>query len=272
MNEPLVSVIIPTRNSEKTLEKCLSSIKNQSYKNTEVIVVDQSSTDSTVDVAKKYNTGILLLPPPKFYTPPTKSRNYGAKNANGDYFLHIDSDMELTPEVIEKCIEKCKNGAGAVVVHEIDKGQGFWSRCKALERSCYVDDPLIEAVRFFTREAFNKIGGYDENLSSGEDWDIHQRVKEAGFRIADIREPIIHHIGKIKFIEHIKKKYHYGKTFTEYIKKQPDMARKQFTLLRPAFLKNWRKLARDPIHTTGFLFMKCCEFSAAGIGYIKNRG
>ena len=54
MSKPLVSVIIPTYNSEKTLPLCLESIKRQTYKNIEVIIVDNFSVDRTVDIAKRY--------------------------------------------------------------------------------------------------------------------------------------------------------------------------------------------------------------------------
>jgi probable beta-1,3-galactosyltransferase len=54
MKNPLVSVIIPTYNSSRTLEKCLKSIKNQTYKNIEIIVVDNNSIDNTKEIAKKY--------------------------------------------------------------------------------------------------------------------------------------------------------------------------------------------------------------------------
>ena len=54
MENPLVSVIIPTYNSSRTLEKCLESIKNQTYKNIEIIVVDNNSTDNTKEIAKKF--------------------------------------------------------------------------------------------------------------------------------------------------------------------------------------------------------------------------
>ena len=61
MKKPLVSVIIPTYNSEKTLAKCLKSIKNQSYRNIEVIVVDRFSKDRTVEIAKSYKAKVYQL-------------------------------------------------------------------------------------------------------------------------------------------------------------------------------------------------------------------
>jgi len=55
MNNTLVSVVITTKNSSRTLEKCLQSIKGQSYKNTELLVVDNNSTDSTKEIANKFS-------------------------------------------------------------------------------------------------------------------------------------------------------------------------------------------------------------------------
>ena len=54
MKNSLVSVTIPTYNSEKTLRKTLMSVKNQSYKNIEIIIIDSNSKDKTIEIAKKY--------------------------------------------------------------------------------------------------------------------------------------------------------------------------------------------------------------------------
>ena len=59
MENPLVSVIIPTYKSSRTLEKCLESIKNQTYKNIEIIVVDNNSTDNTKEIAKKFTQKVI---------------------------------------------------------------------------------------------------------------------------------------------------------------------------------------------------------------------
>lgn len=256
-----MSVIVPTKNSAGTIEVCLRSIKNQTYSNIEIIVVDNYSEDGTAEIAEKY-AKVFLKDSER-----SEARNYGAKNSNGNYFVFIDSDMELTPKVIEDCVyEMSIDGIGAVIIPEISVGEGFWTYCKALERSCYIGDDTIEAARFFNETVFWKIGGYDEKMVSGEDWDLSQGVKKVGYSISRIDSLIKHHEGRLRFLKIMKKKYYYAQTFRHYIKKNPEMAKKQMILIRPAYIRHRRRLLSDPMHTAGFMFMKCCEFIATGAG------
>jgi glycosyltransferase involved in cell wall biosynthesis len=266
LNEDLVSVIIPTKNSAETIELCLKSIKDQTYPAIEIIVVDNYSDDGTADIARKYAR--------VFQKGPERStqRNHGVENANGKYVVIIDSDMELTPNVIKECVQEIsKQDVAAVIIPEISVGEGFWTNCKALERSCYIGDDTIEAARVFDKKIFQRMGGYDEDIAGGgEDWDLPQRVKKAGYVTGRIESLIKHHEGRLSLTRTMKKKYYYAKTIRKYIKKHPDMANKQITLIRPAYVRHWRRLARDPVHTTGFIFMKCCELMAGGAGVMLN--
>ncbi len=81
---PLVSVNIATYNSEKTLVKCLDSIKEQTYKNIEIIIMDSYSKDKTLDIAKSYGTKIVFAP-----TLAT-ARKAGADVSQGDYIFILD--------------------------------------------------------------------------------------------------------------------------------------------------------------------------------------
>lgn len=264
VDNPLVSVIIPTMNSVEIIETCLKSIRSQSYQNTEIIIVDAFSTDDTDKISEKYDAMVIEI-----NTGRSEARNIGAKEARGDFILSLDSDMELTSKVVEECINKAKEGYDAIIIPEASLGKGFWANCKALEKSCYVGDDLIEASRFFKRDSFENIGGYDPDLEAGEDWDINQRIKNAGYKIRRIEAFIKHHEGNLSLWRTMKKKYQYGKTLQKYMKKHPKEAKKQFRVIRPSFLKNWRKLARDPIHALGMIFMKTCESGAAVLGYLS---
>ena len=208
-----VSVIVPTKNSTGTIEMCLKSIKEQTYPDVEIIVVDNYSDDGTVEIAREYGAEVLLRDSER-----SEARNYGADTSKGNYLIIIDSDMELTQCVIEECIKEIsRDGVGAVIIPEISVGEGFWTRCKALERSCYIGDDTIEAARFFDKEVFWEIGGYDEEMVSGEDWDLSQKVKTAGYKISRIDSLIKHHEGRLSLLITMRKKYYYAKNIRNYI-------------------------------------------------------
>jgi GT2 family glycosyltransferase len=179
--------------------------------------------------------------------------------------------MVLEPDVIADCVELTATGAGAVVVPERSFGHGFWARCKALERSCYVGDPTIEAARFFSRAVFEQVGGYDETLNAGEDWDLHERVRRTGAAIARTRAYIDHDEGDLRLRDLLAKKFRYGTTIGEYLRKHPDLARTQLRLARPAFARHGRRLARQPLTAFGMLVMKAGEAGAGAAGLLAAR-
>lgn len=204
--KPLVSIIIPTRNSSRTIEAALESIKKQSYPNIEIIVIDQQSIDSTLSVVKKYTKKINTTEGDKFYSAPPVSRNIGSRNSKGKYLLHMDSDMELSKNVISEAVDTFEKNPEilALKIHEKDKGMGFWSRAKMLERKFYVGYDPIEAARFIRRDIYFKLNGYDEQLRSGEDWDLSQRIGKIG-KITDIKSFIYHNLGRMTYFYQVKK-------------------------------------------------------------------
>jgi hypothetical protein len=176
--------------------------------------------------------------------------------------------MELTPDVIRECIAEIENEFDAIIVPEFSVGNGYWAKCKALEKDWYIGDNLIEAARFFKKSIFESISGYDSKLEAGEDWDLNQRIK-AEYRIGRTNAFIKHHEGRLSLSKAINKKCQYGKTLHKYKKKHPKEAKQQLTVIRPAFLKNWRKLCSDPSHAVGMLFIKTCEYTAGFFGYLE---
>lgn len=263
IDKPLVSVIIPTKNSEATIEKCLRSIRNQTYPDVEIIVVDSFSADKTRKIAGNHGAKIVLINAKR-----SRARNIGAEKAKGEAIFFIDSDMELDSTVIEDCVKKVREEYHAAIVPEVSVGVGFWAKCKALEKACYIGDDSIEATRFFKRSVFDSVGGYDLKLEAGEDWDLNQRISKAGYRIGRINAFIKHNEGRLSLRDTMLKKHHYGKTLRRYRIKHPKEAKQQLKLIRPAFMRNWRELAKDPIHALGMLFMKTCEFVAGWLGLL----
>jgi glycosyltransferase involved in cell wall biosynthesis len=93
MSYPLVSVIITTKNEERNIANCLKSINSQNLNSLsiEIIVVDNNSTDKTVEIVKSYCHVQLY----NFGPERSAQRNYGVKKANGKYILYLDADMIL---------------------------------------------------------------------------------------------------------------------------------------------------------------------------------
>src|ERR1700730_278134 len=204
----MVSVIVPTRNAARTFEACLASIRAQQRVEIELIVVDNDSVDGSQAIADSYADVVLTHGPER-----SAQRNYGAFLSKGSYLLFIDSDMILQPDVAAKCMAAMDDTrALAVIVPESSVGQGFWAACRALERSCYVGDDSIEAARFFRRDVFTTIGGFDERLTGPEDWDLSVRVSR-GELLPRAASFIIHDEGRLKIADHLRKKRYYAASF-----------------------------------------------------------
>lgn len=268
----LVSIIIPTYNAAAHLEACLQSIRRQTYKNIEIIVVDQESIDSTKAVALKFATKVITLPKPDFYTPPTRSRNSGARVSEGEILYHLDSDMDLSPALVEEIVDIFSGDAhlGALIVHEEDRTSGFWSKAKAFERRCYWGNDKIESARAVRRSVFERVGGYDEHISSGEDFDIHRRYKEVT-NIGFCQNVVIHNLGTLSLSRTLTKKFNYGKTADLYFRKHSVTG---FSILREqliCYARHYPALFRHPVLGAASLLLKIAEFGSGTLGLLAHK-
>lgn len=268
MNDLLVSVIVPTKNSAATLGACLKSIKEQSHYPIELIVVDNHSSDTTQEIARQFTDKVVVKGPER-----SAQRNYGASRASGRYLLMVDSDMVLNREVIKACSEEALGDPmiKGIVIPEESFGIGIWSQCKQLERSFYIGVPWIEAARFFEKVAYDAVGGYNETLVSGEDWDLSKRIEQIG-SVSRINEFIRHNEGRISFWKTLKKKYYYAHHAKAYLVRNPEKSM-LFSQVGPIqryklFLSGPSKLLARPFLGVAMLVMKTAEFASGGLGYI----
>lgn len=260
---PLVSIVIPTFNSAKTLELCLRSIMDQTYPHIEVLIVDNCSTDSTRQIAGRFGANFF-----KIKSGMAAARNIGVRKSRGQMIFSVDSDMRLQPRVVHECVMTCINGAAdAVIVPEICVGENFWAKCRSLEKATYHRDPIIESARFFQRKVFDQVGGYDEGLLAGEDSDYHHRVRRQGFMISRTTS-FIEHYENEPLSKLAMKKYRYGKTLRAYIRKRGSYALKVYFPVRLAWVRNYRALVGDPLHAAGMFFLKAVENLAALTGFV----
>src|SRR3989344_3658605 len=258
----LASLVIPTRNEEKNIERCLESILRQTYSPIEIIIVDKNSRDKTVEIAKKYTDNIFFKEPER-----STQRNYGAQKARGEFVTFIDADMQLEPAIISECVDQfSQKNVKAVILSEKVVGSTFWGKVRSLEKQCYMGDDLIEAARCFVKELFLKLGGFDTKLIASEDWDLTESVRKARLTIGRTQSFVAHYEKEANPFEAAQKKYYYGLNLPLYIRKHKTLALRQYSPLRLAFLRNWRLLLAHPLLTLGLIMMKLFEFAGGGLG------
>lgn len=270
--EQLVSVVITTKNEEDVIERLIESIKSQTFKNIEIILVDNNSKDRTIKIAKKFAVKIYNFGPER-----SAQRNFGAKKAGGNYFLFLDADMKLSKSVIKECFELCQGDQkiGGVIIPEESRASTFWEKVKAFERSFYNEqgDEITDAARFFKEIAFNQVGGYDEEITGPEDWDLPENIKRSGYRIGRINSKIYHYERIKSLFEVARKKFYYGLRAHRYLAKQniSPFNPKTIYFLRPVFYKKINKFLDHPVLSIGLFIMLTIELIAGGLGYFTGR-
>lgn len=153
-----ISVIVAVYNTEEYLDRCLESLLNQTYKNMELVIVEDCSTDSSRKLLKKYkeNENIKI-----FYNKENRglsySRNYGLKKSTGDFIGYIDSDDYVEPDYYEKLMSSIKDNKSDIAICDIklvDEQTNKIQRCK-----CYANDFDVYSVvnNGFAASACNKL-------------------------------------------------------------------------------------------------------------------
>jgi len=269
--QPLVSVIIPTYNSDRFLEKCLESLRRQTWKNVEVIIADDGSTDKTLEIAEKY--GCKMIENPRRGR--AEAKNEGMKHSSGGYLLFVDSDMELTSNVITECVELANEDLhiGGIVIPEHSVGGSLWVKVRDFERSFY-SGSVIESARFFPAKLAKGVGGFEEGLVFFEESTLPykiQRGKRSSF--PRIEAFILHHEEDFSLERWLMKKFYYGKTAHSYMHKYKEYALVQTSAwYRLAlFLKNWRAFLSRPKLAFGAILLKSMEYLATTSGLIYSK-
>lgn len=245
----VVGVVVPTRNSARTLRACLLSLRHQQLRPT-VVVVDNYSTDGTVSIAQELADLCVVAGPER-----SAQRNRGAALlADADVLGFVDSDMVVEPGVVAQVVTQLAAGADAVVVPEHTMGLGFVARVRAFERAHYVGVSQVEAARFFTRAAFDAAGGFDEALTAGEDWDLSLRVLQAGATVGRVQASIHHDEARVGFLAHCAKKGRYASGLRLFLAKHGDQGR-TVVMDRPYLHRPWT-LLRHPMLGSGLVLLK----------------
>jgi glycosyltransferase involved in cell wall biosynthesis len=258
----LVSVIVPTKDSARFLEACIASIRSQTYPSIEIIVVDNASVDGTWEIARQRADVALRGGPER-----SAQCNAAARAARGDFLYRVDADFTLEPRVVAEAVEACEHGADAVCVpNRSDPTVSFWSTVRDFERRMLDGEQVVVGARFFRRRAFDAVGGFDEALVAGEDYDLNNRLVAGGAKIVWIGAEETH-LGEPRTLGEIaRKSYYYGYTFAPFLRKNRSKGVGQLSPLRMAYARHWREFFRHPGLAAGFVVMQSVKYGCGAAG------
>lgn len=244
----------------------MESVKAQTYKKIEVIVIDNHSSDETVEIARRLGAKVLVKGPER-----TAQLNCGIENAQGDYIYRIDSDFILSPDVVEKCVRKCEDDRyDCIMVPCISLANHFWAKVRWLERVTYLGEDLLEASRFFKIETIQRIGGFDEDLIANEDYDVQFRLIRAGARIGRIEGSAEWHPEHHNSLAEIaKRNYYYGQSIGKYVKKHRKNAIRQLFPIKSCYWKNRKLISRHPLLAIGLAVFQFVRYFSGLVGHFS---
>lgn len=218
-NPPRISFCIPTLNNEDTLDKCLNSIVNQDYPDFEIIIVDGYSKDKTIEIAKRYTDKIYfdegML---------GSARQTSIEHSTGQILALFDSDiiiphknwlinaikyfnysnkvstiwpMNIAPPDGSLTMRLFLNHWKVIIEDRIKKKRGLYGGGNAL----------------FLRKSIEEIGGINTSLHWGEDFDWAQKLKDRGYQVVFVRDPLYHDTMR-SLKQFARKQFTGAKTFT----------------------------------------------------------
>jgi glycosyltransferase involved in cell wall biosynthesis len=249
---PFLSVVIPARNEERTIGKCLQSIADQTYPadRIEVIVVDGRSTDATREIVRRFaaaDSCFTLLDNPERITP--VARNLGVRRARGEVIAIIDGHCWLDRRFLEKGVEAlhrtCADCVGGLLINvaESRTGQAIAlvmnspfgvgnSASRALAKPGFVDHVSFPLYR---RRVFEKVGYFDPSMIRNQDDEFNYRLRAHGGRIFFSPEIRAYYWVRESLRALWRQYFGYGRYKVEVVRRYPkQMQLRQF--LPPAFV------------------------------------
>lgn len=200
--QPLISVVIPVYNREATIGRAISSVLNQTYKNLEVIVVDDASTDSTCEKVSEFRSERVRLLTLKMHCGAAKARNIGIKEAKGKFIAFQDSDDEWLNNKLEKQIEYMISEGYLIsycpyklfernlvkIVPDIYENNNM---CEADIRNCLRTRNVIGTPTLvFDKQIISEIGLFDESLCALQDYEYVIRMAKK-YDIGYVNVPLV---------------------------------------------------------------------------------
>ena len=201
MSVPTVTVLMAVYNGEKHIKPTIESILNQTFKDFEFVIVNDASTDATVDLIESYKDSRIIIHHNKKNVGQTKSLNIGLRLARGKYIARIDAGDVSLPVRLKKQVaymEKHPEIAilGTSAFRYNDKGRLIDvvhmpdSLDHIIQRIFYAS-PVIHISAMMKRETILHFGGYDEDYDVLADYQLWSKLLQNNYRISNLREILV---------------------------------------------------------------------------------
>ena len=205
---PLVSVVIPTFNYGRFVASAIQSALDQTFRDFEIVVVDDGSTDDTTEIVSRFGAAVRYIYQPNRGL--SAARNRGIQAARGEWIGFLDADDLWLPTKLERQLSVLNGTAGGrVVVHSnyaiLDEDGGIqlkWSQPglnnpfpESLRSELSVRDFVFKnwvgvLTALVRRHEVESIGGFDNELRGAEDWDLWLRLALAGHRFVYVEDSL----------------------------------------------------------------------------------
>jgi glycosyltransferase involved in cell wall biosynthesis len=241
---PLVDIVIPTKNSEETIEDCLSSLNDQTYPKDKyrVIIIDDS-TDNTLVIAHRFKD-TMNIEIVNATLGPSDKRNLGVNLSLGEYIAFIDSDCIADSNWLLRAVECLKDesvgaigGPNLTPVHDslLAKSSGYIFSsffgtgplgqaryvCKGETREVQKNDLILCNV-VVRKGAYQKVGGFDPRLYPGEEINLFSKLSDMGYKLLYSPDVIVYHKRRPLFGPHLKQIFGYGTGRGQAVRRRED--------------------------------------------------
>lgn len=214
---PLISIIIPCYNAELSLSKCLNSVIHQTYRNLEIIIIDDGSTDASAEIYKEFQESdkrIIVIK--QSNSGVSRARNMGLKTASGEYICFVDSDDWVEPNYCSTLFDLLAEENSDIAVieasYEDEEGNVVFNKPISNERvfdgkralSLLLEDSVIQSHPWgkLYKSKFLKDISFPEDLKSFEDYSTLFKVFDKAIKVVKSNDKLYHYIQRENSLSH----------------------------------------------------------------------
>jgi cellulose synthase/poly-beta-1,6-N-acetylglucosamine synthase-like glycosyltransferase len=213
---PAISVVVPTKNSQRMIEKCLNSLTNQSYSNYEIIIVDGHSVDNTIEIVSQFPVRIVL----EDGGTRASACNVGISHSRGVIVAFTDDDCIVPKGWLEKIAKHFEDPNVAVVggpgltPPDSDKWEKTFGAIRTLIIKSTNELGPVERIpgcnSAYRKSALVEIGCFVEDLPTAEETELHFRIMKSGLELVYDSELVVYHHPRVNLSKFLKQNFRYG--------------------------------------------------------------